>query len=390
MKLERYKDFDWILIGAVFLLSFFGIIMVYSASYPLGIDLADDPAYFFKRQLVWFIVGALLFLVVMHFPYRMYRKLTPFIITASIIMLVLVLLVGLEINGAQRWLGVGGFRIQPSEFVKLGIVIYLAQVYSQKQQYINLFIKGVIPPLVVVVFIFTLIMLQPDLGTATAILLVTVIIVFLSGARFRHLAVLGGLSAVVVAWLAFQAPYRVQRLVAFRDPFEFASDAGGYQLVQSYIAIAHGGITGTGLGQSVQKLHYLPEPHTDFILAVIAEELGMLGVGFLLICLLVIAVRGLMIGIRCKNTFGTLLALGIIFQMMSQAIFNGGAVTGLLPITGITLPFISYGGSSLLVSLVAAGILANISRENSKEKRLAEQEPAHYSKKPHQAKAHHL
>ncbi|WP_375536884.1 putative lipid II flippase FtsW [Alteribacillus sp. HJP-4] len=375
--LNRYKDYDWWLISAAVLLSIFGAIMIYSASFPLAIDLYDNPSHFFTRQLIWFGGGMFLLVVFMHFRYPMFNKLSPLMILGSIALLILVLVIGREVNGAKSWISAGPFSIQPSEFVKIAVIIYLAQVYSQKQAYINKFISGVIPPLVVVVFIFSLIMLQPDLGTAAALLMTAGIIVFLSGAKFRHLAVLASLSGGVVAYFALTASYRIQRLTAFRDPFEVAQEdmasGGGYQLIQSYIAIANGGITGVGLGQSVQKMHFLPEPHTDFILAVVAEELGLLGIGFVLLCLGIIAWRGIIIGVRSKSSFGTLLAFGLVFQLVSQAVVNAGAATGLMPITGLPFPFVSYGGSSLLVSLMAVGILASISKENNRQKREVEE-----------------
>ncbi|MFD2705355.1 putative lipid II flippase FtsW [Salibacterium lacus] len=378
MKTRRYKDYDWWLLSAALLLAVFGVIMIFSASFPLAIDMYDDPAYFFKRQLIWLVLGSVLLFFFMHLRYEALKKLSPFLIAGTILLLILVLIVGTTIRGATSWISIGPFTIQPSEFVKLAVIIYLAQVYSQKQAYINKFITGVLPPLVLVVFVFSLIMLQPDLGTAAAILMTAGIIVFLSGAKLRHLTVLAFLSGIVITYFALSESYRVQRLIAFRDPFESAERAGGsaYQLIQSYISIAHGGLTGTGLGQSVQKMHYLPDPHTDFILAVIAEELGIFGIGFVLICLLTIAWRGIKAGIRCRNTFGTLLAFGIVFQLVSQSVVNAGAATGLLPITGLPFPFLSYGGSSMLVSMTGIGILANISREGKRAKRAREEQAA--------------
>lgn len=371
MLKKRYKDYDWWLISAAVILSIFGVVMIYSASFPLAIDLYGDPSHFFVRQLIWFTIALFLLIFFMHFRYGMLKKLSPLFIAGSILMLLLVILVGKEVNGAKSWIPIGPFTLQPSEFVKLAVIIYLAQVYSQKQSYINKFISGVIPPLVVVVFIFSLIMLQPDLGTAASILMVAGIIVYLSGAKWRHLAVLVSLSALVITYFAISEPYRIKRLTAFQDPFHMAEtmSGSGYQLIQAYIAYAHGGITGTGLGQSVQKMHFLPEPHTDFILAVVAEELGIFGILFVLVCLLTIAWRGMMIGVRNQSTFGTLLAFGLVFQLISQAIVNAWAATGLMPITGLPFPFLSYGGSSLLVSMSAIGILANISRENNRERR---------------------
>lgn len=371
MNYSFSKDNDWLLIITTFLLAAFGLIMVFSSSYVLALYEQGDYYYFIKRQLMWFGLASVAFALIMHFPYAAYRKLSPFIVGISILLLALVLFVGTEVKGAQRWLQVGPLRMQPSEFVKIGIIIYLAQVYSSKQAYINQFVKGLLPPLIVVCVILGLIMGQPDLGTATSILLVTGLIVFFSGAKFTHLIGLGAIGASLFTVLAVFEPYRFQRLVGFRDPFANPVDSG-YQLIQSYVAISHGGLTGTGLGQSVQKLLYLPEPHTDFILAIISEELGLFGVAFIFVCYFIILVKGVLIGAQCKSPFGSLLAYGIVFQIAIQVVFNVGAVAGMLPITGIPLPFISNGGSSLLVSLVSIAILANISKHNQKIKRMKE------------------
>ena len=374
MKYSFRKDNDWLLIITTFLLAAFGLLMVFSSSYALGIVRDNpNPYAFIQRQFVWFGLASIAFLIVMHFPYRFYRKMSPFIILISVIALILVKVPGLgvNINGAERWIDLGPLRIQPSEFVKLGMIIYLAQVYSQKQAYIDQFIKGVMPPLVMVGFVFGLIMMQPDLGTATSILIVTLLLVFFSGAKWRHLIGLAAVGISLFIVFALSAPYRIKRLTSFQDPFADPTDTG-LQVIQSYIAIAHGGLSGTGLGQSVQKLFYLPEAHTDFILAVVAEELGLLGVLMVLGAHAIILTRGVMIGTKCKSPFGSLLAFGIVFQIAIQIIFNIGAVTGLLPITGIPLPLISNGGSSLLITLVSLAILANISRNNIRQKKMSE------------------
>ncbi|WP_252314548.1 putative lipid II flippase FtsW [Sinobaca sp. H24] len=374
--MQKYKNYDWWMIGATFALAIFGMIMIYSASFPLAIDLYDNPAHFFQRQLIFFILGTVFFIFFMHFPYRRFQLFIPFMMLASILSLVLVLLIGNEVNGATSWFNVGPFTIQPAEFVKIAVIIYLAYVYSKKQTYINRLVTGVMPPLVMIVIVFALIALQPDIGTAASMIMTTGVIVYLSGAKLKHIAGLGAVAVVVIGILAAIEPYRVQRLTAFRDPFEVAEAASGsgYQLIQSYIAFAHGGLFGTGLGQSVQKMHFLPEPHTDFILAVVAEELGIFGIGFILLCLGTIAWRGSLIGIRNRNQFGTLLAFGIVFQLLSQAIINAGAATGLMPITGLTFPLMSYGGSSLLVTMVLLGILANISKYTSLDRKKSVEE----------------
>lgn len=361
------KETDWVLIAFIVLLASFGLIMIYSSSYVIGYDRHGDPLYFFKKQLLWISISTVFFIFFMMFPYRYYQKLVFPIVLASFILLGLVLTpLGVEVKGAQRWLNLGFTTIQPSEFVKLWMIIYLAHVYSRKQMYINQFGKGVLPPLIIIVGIFYLIMKQPDLGTAALILAVAGMIVFCSGAKMFHLVSLASISGYVVWTYAKSEEYRMNRITGFIDPF--ADETGtGYQLIQSYIAMAHGGLTGAGFGQSVQKLFYLPEAHTDFILAIVAEELGLLGVLFVFICLGMIVFRGIVIGTRASTPFGSLLAFGISFQIALQVCLNVGAVSGLLPITGITLPYMSYGGSSLLITSISLGILTNIARSSTKK-----------------------
>lgn len=373
MKYSFARDNDWLLIITTFALAIFGLLMVFSSSYVYALYENGDFAYFFKRQAIWLVLASFAFFFVMHFPYHYYRKITKQLFFLSVILLILVKLIGAEINGAQSWIRLGFFSFQPSEFVKLMMIIYLAHVYSNKNSYIDNFKKGVLPPLIAISLVLALIMLQPDLGAATLILAVTCLIVFFSGAKMRHLMGLALVGICLFLGVALSASYRVQRLTSFLNPFKDPTDTG-YQVVQSYIAIAHGGLKGAGLGNSVQKLMYLPEAHTDFILAIILEELGIFAAIFILAGYSIILIRGVYIGIRCKELFGSLLAFGIVFQMMIQAVFNMGAVTGLLPITGITLPLISNGGSSLFITMVSLAILANISRYNIREKRKHEEQ----------------
>ncbi|ADU31548.1 putative lipid II flippase FtsW [Evansella cellulosilytica] len=360
---------DWVLITAVALISVFGLVMIYSASFVQGYETQGNVSHFFDRQLQWIIVSSILFIFFMFFPYRHFKKLSFFIVLACFIMLGLIFIptMGVTVGGATRWFSIGGFQIQPSEFVKIGSIIYLAYVYSQKQSYINT-LKGVFPPLLIVVILFLLIMRQPDLGTATSIVMVALLIAFCSGARYLHLVSIGSIAVWGLYQYAHSAEYRLNRLIGHRNPFELEA-TDGYQLVQSYIAISHGGLSGAGLGQSVQKLFYLPEAHTDFILAIISEELGIIGIAFVFTFMLIIITRGIIIGARCKDTFGSLLAFGIVFQLAIQVIFNAGAVSGVLPITGIPFPFLSYGGSSLMVTFISMGILVNISRKVERERK---------------------
>ncbi|WP_223701475.1 putative lipid II flippase FtsW [Sutcliffiella deserti] len=361
--ITHFKKLDWVLITAIILLCLYGLVMIYSAGMLLGIEDYDDPGYFFNRQLIWLYLGVPVFIAAIITPYKLYDKLTPLMLGVIIIALILVLIpgIGKEVNGARSWFAIGNATIQPSEIAKLGMIIYFARVYARKQPYIHQFGEGVSPPLLVLGLVFGLIVLQPDLGTASTIVAACGAILICSGARLKHILLLGAVAVVGIGILATSANYRLRRITSFVDPF--ADPAGdGYQLINSYIAIGEGGLLGRGLSQGIQKLGYLPEAHTDFILAVISEELGIFGVLLLFVLYLIVLVRGVRIGVAIKDPFAKLLAFGITFQISSQVFLNAGAVSGILPITGITLPFISYGGSSLLITIFAAGILVHLSK----------------------------
>lgn len=362
MILSHLKKLDYVLIASVLFLSTFGLLMVYSAGYPLGYMKYHDGSYFFMKQLQWLLIGLTFFSAAVFFPYKAYSKLIRFLVKLSFLLLILVLLpgIGMEKNNSQRWIQLGSLIIQPSEAVKLVMVIYFAYVYAKKQRYIADFRKGVMPPLLILAAVFFLILKQPDLGTAVSILLSCGAVLLCAGLRIRHLLLLGTMAGTGIAYFAMTAPYRLKRLTSFSDPFQ-NENGDGYQLINSYLAIDSGGLWGNGLGNSVQKLGFLPEAHTDFIMAVISEELGGIGLAMIIGAYLLIMFRGVRIAVQIDDPFGKLLAVGLTFQIMIQALFNLGAVFGLLPITGIPLPFVSYGGSSLMFMLTSAGILVNLS-----------------------------
>ncbi|MBD8070136.1 putative lipid II flippase FtsW [Bacillus sp. PS06] len=368
MLIRHLKKFDYWLIVTILLLCSFGLLMVYSASYPIGMINYHDPNYFFSRQLKWFGLGLVAFVLAAFFPYHAYGKLSPLFVVISISLLVAVLIpgIGVERNNSQRWIQLGSFMFQPSEAVKLLMIIYFAYIYAKKQNYIEHFTKGVLPPLFILATVFLLILKQPDLGTATSILVTCGVILLCSGVRKIHLILLGSIAISGISYFAFTTPYRMKRLLSFRNSFDDPL-GDGYQLVNSYLAIASGGPWGSGLGNSIQKLGYLPEAHTDFIMAIILEELGIVGLLFVIVSYFIIMLRGLHIARNSKDAFPKLLAVGLTFQLMIQVIFNLGAVSGLLPITGITLPFISYGGSSLIIIMISAGILVNVSASVKKK-----------------------
>lgn len=359
---NRLKRFDYSLIFVFLALAIFGSIMVYSSSYTLSTLHHDNGHHFFIRQLIFLALGLFVFLIMSFISLRSLGEMSPLLVFISIVLLALVLLPGIGVvrNNAQRWLGVGPFVFQPSEIVKIFMIIYFAHVYAKKQPYIESFKKGVLPPLIILAIVFFLILIQPDFGTATHILMICGLIILFSGVRMRHIILLGSIGISGVIFFAISQPYRLERITSFRNTFDDPT-GDGYQLINSYVSIATSGLSGNGLGNSVQKLGYLPEAHTDFIMPVIIEELGLIAIIIVIASYLFILYRGITIAKEVDSLYLRLLALGITFQITIQAVFNLGAVSGVLPITGIPLPFISYGGTSLVFTLLAAGILVNIS-----------------------------
>ncbi len=357
------KNYDYTLIAAVFALCAIGLVMVYSSSMIVAVTIYEQESmFFFKKHLVWVILGSFIFIGFTLLPYKAYQKLIiplTFLMLAS---LVLVRIIGEEVNGAISWFEVGPVSIQPAEYAKIGVIMYLASVFSKKQHYISDFKTGVVPPLTVLALVCFLILLQPDLGSMMIIAMTAAVIIFCSGMLWRHLLVMigsmGALGLIVYNFLL--SPEQLSRFTAAYDPF---SDSGGtgYQLINGYLALGTGGLFGKGLGQSIQKYGFIPEPHTDFIITIIAEELGFAGVFVIILLLFFIVFKGIYTGLHCKDAFGSLLSIGIAGMIGIQTIVNLGAASGLLPITGVTLPFISYGGSSLILLMISTGILVNVS-----------------------------
>lgn len=359
--IQKLKHFDYTLIITPLFLSAFGLVMIYSASMVTAVVEDLESTYYLKRQAMWFGIGLVGFVFTTFFPYQLYQKYIKLIIIVVLLSLIGVELFGTEVNNAKSWLSIGPIRFQPAELAKVGLILYLASVYSKKQSYLSDFTKGVLPPLIMTLLVVGLIVLQPDIGTAAIIFMIACTIIFSSGIRFKHLSIL---VIVAIGVVAMAVPYmvtdeRIARFTGAYQPF-LTPDSDGYQIIQSYVAIGVGGLTGEGLGQSVQKLGYLTQAHTDFIMAIVAEELGFIGVFIVIGLLAVIVLRGIFISRRCRDSFGALLAIGISSMVGIQAFVNLGAISGLLPITGVTLPFISYGGTSLLVLLISMGVLNNI------------------------------
>lgn len=363
MKKSKAKmgQIDFVLFAIIMLLVAIGVVMVYSASSYYAAFKVNDPEYYLKKQALWACVGTVFMFAAIKIDYHIIKKYTGIIMVITVILLLAVF--GFSgINGAKRWIPLGFSSIQPSEIAKYAIVLYMAKSLEIKGEKVKEFFKGVLPYLLVSGFYAGLILLEPNLSIATVIMIVTVIILFAVGARFFHLFAIGATLVAAVGVLTITASYRMARLLNFMNPFEHSQDEG-YQLVQSLLALGSGGVTGSGIGQSRQKCLYIPEPHTDFIFAIIGEELGLIGGAFIILLFVIFVWRGIKTAVTAKDMYGTILAIGITAVIAVQAIINIAVVTGSMPVTGVPLPFISYGGSALVFNMFAMGILLNVSRQ---------------------------
>ncbi|SFD59270.1 cell division protein FtsW [Paenibacillus catalpae] len=352
----------WMIVSIALILTI-GLVMVYSASAVLAFHEFGDKFYYVKRQLIFAVLGIGALLFTMNANYLIWKNWAKAALLICFVLLIIVLIPGIGVvrGGARSWLGISSFGIQPSEFMKLAMILFLAKWLSEKQQTITHFTKGLLPPLGLVGLAFGLIMLQPDLGSGAVMVGAALILIFASGARIGHLAMLGSTGLLGLIALVIAEPYRMKRITGFLDPW--ADPLGtGYQIIQSLYAIGPGGLVGLGLGMSRQKFSYLPEPQTDFIFSIVSEELGFIGGSALIILFMILVWRGIRTAISAPDTFGSLLAVGITGIIGVQVLINIGVVIGAMPVTGITLPLISYGGSSLTLLLTALGILLNISR----------------------------
>ncbi|WP_195572482.1 putative lipid II flippase FtsW [Paenibacillus sp. 1001270B_150601_E10] len=363
MKQPRIGRPDYLLLITTIILVSIGVVMIFSASSTVVAVRYGNAWHYAAKQSLFAGVGLLLMLVCMCIPYRIWKPFAPHLLLISFVLLLWVLIGGNLVNGARRWISIGFFQFQPTEFAKLSLIIYLAALISNKGERIASFKRGLLPILIVVGLLLMLIMRQPDFGSSMLLIIIALAIVISGGIHLRQLAIVSAALIPVMTMLAFSKSYRVKRLVAFLNPLEDASGSG-YQLIQSFYALAHGGLFGTGLGHGVQKHFYLPEAHTDFIFAVVGEEFGFLGALFVILLFLLYLGCGLRTALRSNDPFAILLATGIITMIGAQILLNLGAVTGALPVKGMPLPFISYGGSSLLLCMVSTGILLSISRDN--------------------------
>jgi cell division protein FtsW len=364
LRLPTHTGYDLMLLSVVLGLLAIGIAMVYSASGIKALDAQDDPRYFLIQQSAWVAIGLVAMLVVARVDYHRYRRLAlpGLVIAAVLLALVLVPGVGTRVGGASRWLRVSSFAgLQPAELAKLALVIYLAFWLAANRESVGRW-SVTVPFVAVVTLLAGLVIAEPDLGTAIVLVAIGLAMYFVAGARIAEFAALGALATISVAAVAVVQPYRLLRLVTFLDPWSEPQGAG-FQTIQSIYGLALGGMFGEGLGAGKEKFGFLPAPYTDSIFAVLGDELGLLGTLAVVLLFLVIAFKGIRIALSAPDEAGTLLATGVTVWLVFQAWVNMAVVAALVPMTGITLPFISYGGSSICVGLVAVGILLNVGRQ---------------------------
>ena len=359
----KKRSVEILLVVSVILISIFGIIMIYSASSIWAEYKYNDPLKYVKNQALFFIIGLILMFLVSKIYYKFYLKKSNILLIGCIILLILVLIpgVGMVRNGSRSWFGIGSFGIQPSEFTKLALIIFTSKYLMNNEKNMKNIKKGVLPILCVLIFVFGLIMLQPDFGTGMIIVISIIGLLFVGGVSMKFFIGLGIIGVLGITGLIIIAPYRLARILSFLNPW---SDplGSGFQIIQSLYAIGPGGLFGFGFLNSRQKHFYLPEPQTDFIFSIISEEFGFLGIVIVVTLFLTIIITGFKISKNCKDLFGKYLSFGIMFQLSFQALLNLMVVVGLIPVTGVTLPFLSYGGSSLLITLCSIGVILNISR----------------------------
>ncbi|SEM28967.1 cell division-specific peptidoglycan biosynthesis regulator FtsW [Syntrophus gentianae] len=359
---EGDKRPDIVLLLTVLVLVSIGTVMIYSSSSIMAAASHQDGGYFLKKQVVFVLLGFGIMILMAKIPYYYLKQAAYPGILVCIVLLSLVLIphVGVRAGGATRWLRMGFFSFQVSELAKVCMILFLAHFLNRKIDYRKNFRRGVVVPLAVTAVIMLLIILEPDFGTCAIMSVILMLMFYMAGARLVHLGALVAAIIPVGIWFVFHEPYRVSRLTAFLDPWQ-DPQRSGFQIIQSLISFGSGGAFGVGVGDSMQKLFYLPEPHTDFILSIIAEEAGFVGVFVVIALFVVLIFRGFFIAFKAPDLFGTLVAAGLSMLLALEAVINIAGVMGLIPLKGLALPFLSYGGTSLVVSLAAIGILLNIS-----------------------------
>lgn len=364
---QKPKKADRPFLYYIFLWLIFGLVVLVSASGPVGYSKFGDTYFFVKRQILYGVIpGLVCFLVLARVRYDYWRKLSWVFYFGSIALMALVFIpgIGLELNGSHSWLNIFDYSFQPAEMAKLGLIITAATLLSDKKRNLQDWQSGLLPVLAILAPILALVLAQPDVGTLSILVVILFVMLFVARVPKTYLFVLGVLGAAVLVAMVFAAPYRLQRLTVFLHP-ELDPQGVGYHVNQAFLAIGSGGFWGLGLGNSLQKYQYLPEVSADSIYAVLAEELGFVFAAGLIVLILVVVWRGLKIAKNTEDDFGRLLAVGIMAWFAWQSFLNIGAMVGIMPLTGVPLPFVSHGGTALMTALAAAGIVANISRENS-------------------------
>lgn len=377
--MRKFKYLDYYIFIPYLVLSIIGILMVYSASSYVAISQYNNSQFYFTRQAVFVVLGLITSMIVFLFKYKLLKN-KRFLVCASgfvAILLLYLFFFGKITNGAKGWIFILGFGFQPAEFAKIVVIWYFAYIFSKKQnQLVYNFKETVTPPLTLFGFYLVLILLQPDVGGAAILLVTGTIMILASGVSTKlsaavgalGVALIGGILALVRVFgmsLPFLEKYQYDRFLAFWDPFA-VSESAGLQLVNSYYALRRGGFFGVGIGESIQKTGYLPEPYTDFIMSIIGEEMGLMGILVIVALFSLLILRIYLVGIRTKDSFGSLICIGVATMLLVQGLVNLGGVIGLLPITGVTFPFISYGGSSTIVLTISIGLVLNVSAIDKK------------------------
>jgi cell division protein FtsW len=358
---RKLEEYDLILMLMAIALTCFGVVMVYSSSNIMAAKRFNDGFFFLKRQGLFSVLGFALMLGAMRIDYHVWKKLAVPALLFCLVLLVMVLIPGIggKAGGSSRWIRLPGFNLQPSEMAKLALIMYMAYSLDKKQEKVKIFAIGIVPHMIILAVLIGFLAMQPDLGGALTLVAVAMTMLFAAGTRLSHIISMILLALPLLAYKLSRG-YHKGRMEAWSNPWS-DPEGKGFQIIQSWLALGTGGVFGQGLGQGKQKLFYLPEAHTDFILSVIGEELGFLGVIVIIGMFFLLVQRAMRISVAAPDTFGRFLALGIAVLFGIEATVNMGVVTGLLPTKGLALPFISYGGSSLVISLFAVGILLNIS-----------------------------
>jgi len=378
-----------LLILVVLILVAVSIVMIYSTSGILAQDKFGNENYFLVKQLSWLGLSFCAFLFFSYCPFRILKPLSMFFILTAIILLSMTMFGPFShtAGGATRWIVLGPIRFQPSEFAKIAVIIYLADVLSRKQDKIKEFFKSLFFPSLLIGFVLFLVLQQPDLGTTVLLALIALFVYLIAGMKMTYFFLFVVKGCVMLVFLIKMFPYRMKRISAFLDPFKDPRGSG-FQIIQSFIALGSGGLKGVGLGQGKQKLFYLPEAHTDFIFAIIGEELGFLGTVSVVLLFLTLCACGIMVAYKCKDQFGKLLVIGFTLMISIQALINMCVVTGMMPTKGISLPFVSFGGSNLLINFIAIGIIVNVGlkgndrvESNIIKQRKARKDPVRYKYK---------